>query len=203
MQCSGAQPAALRRLRRKRAPRSVGRQHAQLSALLGCGEQRSARRRLETTDGDDPRVSTGAATLALELTESIVMRDVDQTVATLDALKRRGVRISIDDFGTGYSSLGYLKRFPIDVLKVDGTFTKGIAHNINDAAITRAIISMARNLRLEVVAEGVEDAAQVAFLQAEDCHLMQGYLFGAPVPAATFERLLLADGARSGAAEVA
>lgn len=150
---------------------------------------------LEIVDAALAEAGLPARFLTLELTESIVMRDVEETVATLDALKHKGVSISIDDFGTGYSSLGYLKRFPIDVLKVDGNFTKGVSHNPNDAAITRAIISMARNLRLEVVAEGVENAAQVAFLQAEDCHIMQGYLFSAPVPAATFVRLLQAQAA--------
>ncbi|MFK8014151.1 MAG: putative bifunctional diguanylate cyclase/phosphodiesterase [Gammaproteobacteria bacterium] len=128
--------------------------------------------------------------LILELKESTIMNDVGQTMSTLDRLHALGVRICVDDFGTGYTSLNHLKRFPVDILKVDGTFTRGIATNANDAAITQTIISMARNLHLQVIAEGVETEAQAAFLRRAQCHFMQGYLFGAPVALDTFTEQL-------------
>ena len=130
------------------------------------------------------------AWLELEVTESMLMHSVDTTLATLFKLKDRGVRLAIDDFGTGYSSLSYLKRFPLDTLKIDRSFVKDLPRDAEDAAIAKAIIAMAHSLKLEVVAEGVESAEQLAFLQQHGCDVVQGFLFSRPVPAAAFGSLL-------------
>jgi len=119
--------------------------------------------------------------LELELTESIIMGDVEHTVATLEAFKAMGVSLSIDDFGTGYSSLSYLKRFPIDTLKIDQSFVREIGVDLNDTAITRAIIALGQNLSLTIVAEGVETEDQLQFLQEQSCEVAQGYLFSKPI----------------------
>lgn len=129
------------------------------------------------------------ACLELELTESLVMQDVEKTIATLGKLKAMGIKLSIDDFGTGYSSLSYLKRFPIDTLKIDQSFVRDITTDPDDAAIAKSIISMAHDMQLRVIAEGVETEAQKSFLQQRHCDEMQGYLFSRPVPAAEFETL--------------
>jgi len=136
--------------------------------------------------------STGVdpAALELEITESVVMRGADETIGVLKEIKAMGPRICVDDFGTGYSSLGYLKRFPVDVLKIDQSFVRGLATDPADAAITGAIITVARGLNLAVVAEGVETEEQRRLLQAGGCRLMQGYLFGRPVPAGEWGRWL-------------
>ncbi len=131
--------------------------------------------------------------LELELTEGTVMHDVDSAIEVLRNLKALGIHISIDDFGTGYSSLSYLRRFPIDVLKIDQSFVRELSVDVDDAAIVRAIITLAHSLRLKVIAEGVETAAQLAFLRQEGCDHMQGYLYSRPVNAEQFEQLLLAD----------
>jgi len=123
-----------------------------------------------------------AGCLDLEITESVAMHNVDQTIATLRALKDIGVRLSIDDFGTGYSSLAYLKRFPVDRLKVDQSFVRHIATDAEGAAITKAVIALARSLGLEAIAEGVETEQQRAMLEAYGCHEIQGYLISRPVP---------------------
>lgn len=130
----------------------------------------------------------------VELTESLVMTDVERAIETLDNLHHLGVFLSIDDFGTGYSSLSYLKRFPIDILKIDQSFVRDISLDPDDAAIVLSIISLAHSLRMGVIAEGVETAEQLAFLQRHGCDQMQGYYFSRPVPAAAFEKLLR-DGA--------
>ena len=119
----------------------------------------------------------------IEVTESVLMHDVEATIETLRALKEGGIALSVDDFGTGYSSLSYLKRFPIDTLKIDRSFVRDVMINREDAAITSAIITLAKRLDMQVVAEGVETAEQAAFLRREGCHLMQGYFFGRPVAA--------------------
>ena len=134
--------------------------------------------------GVDPR------RLELEITESVLMRSGTEAVDILKQLKARGLRVSVDDFGTGYSSLSYLTRFPIDVLKIDQSFVRDITTDPNDAAVTTAIIAMARSLGIDVIAEGVENAEQLAFLRQQGCRLMQGYLFGRPCPADEFGELL-------------
>jgi len=128
--------------------------------------------------------------LEIEVTESVVMRDATRAISTLNALKNLGVALSIDDFGTGYSSLGYLKRFPLDKLKIDKSFVDGLPTNEDDAAIANAIIAMSHSLRLTVIAEGVETEAQLGFLRAHGCDEMQGYLFSKPLPAQQFTDLL-------------
>ena len=120
--------------------------------------------------------------LDLEITESLLMKDVEGSIATMHALKAIGVKLSIDDFGTGYSSLSYLKQFPIDQLKIDKSFLDEIATRPEDVAITLAIIAMAHSLRLTVIAEGVEDEMQLAFLRANQCDEIQGYYLSCPVP---------------------
>ncbi|MGH8386666.1 MAG: sensor domain-containing protein [Pseudomonas sp.] len=127
------------------------------------------------------------ACLELELTESILMREVSEAMQILDGLKNLGLSIAVDDFGTGYSSLNYLKQFPIDVLKIDRTFVDGLPSGEQDAQIARAIIAMAHSLNLAVIAEGVETQEQLDFLREHGCDEVQGYLFGRPMPADKFE----------------
>ncbi|MGH2423488.1 EAL domain-containing response regulator [Pseudomonas sp. C 49-2] len=129
--------------------------------------------------------------LEVELTEGSLMENTQHTIASLQRLHTMGVKISIDDFGTGYSSLAYLRRFPIDTLKIDIAFIREVTSNPQDAAITRTIIELAHSLNLRVVAEGVETQAQLAFLKDAGCDQIQGYLFSRPLPVATLERLLL------------
>jgi diguanylate cyclase (GGDEF)-like protein/PAS domain S-box-containing protein len=129
--------------------------------------------------------------LELELTESMLMQDVDSTVSTLNELKRMGVRLSIDDFGTGYSSLSYLKRFPLDLLKIDKSFVADLDSEVDDGEIARAIIAMAHALRLEVVAEGVETQRQLDFIRDSQCDFIQGYFFSKPLPPEEFTKLKL------------
>jgi diguanylate cyclase (GGDEF)-like protein len=128
--------------------------------------------------------------LELELTETVLMRHVDSTTQVLGQLKAMGVRLAVDDFGIGYSSLSYLTRFPIDTLKLDQSFLHHIAANSNEAIVVRAVISMARSLKLRVVAEGVETPEQLKFLQAHGCEEGQGYYFSRPVVGERFEKLL-------------
>lgn len=125
----------------------------------------------------------------LELTESALMRE-DDTAKALAALKEFGVRLSVDDFGTGYSSLSYLMRFPLDALKIDRCFLHGVPYDTDQVAIVDAIMALARSLKLDVVAEGIENEAQLAFLHKRGCRQGQGYLFGKPMNAAAFTELL-------------
>jgi len=127
------------------------------------------------------------ACLELELTESILMREVSEAMQILAGLKNLGLSIAVDDFGTGYSSLNYLKQFPIDVLKIDRTFVDGLPSGEQDAQIARAIIAMAHSLNLAVIAEGVETHEQFDFLREHGCDEVQGYLFGRPMPACQLE----------------
>ncbi len=128
--------------------------------------------------------------LELEITESMIMQGTDQATQTLQRFRDMGTHVSIDDFGTGYSSLSYLKRFPIDALKIDRSFVNDLPHDADDAAITQAVIAMAQRLRLRVVAEGVENQAQLEFLREQGCDQIQGYVFSKPVPAGAFASLL-------------
>jgi diguanylate cyclase (GGDEF)-like protein/PAS domain S-box-containing protein len=141
----------------------------------------------------DVLANTGLAAhdLEIELTEGLVMTDVENAIGILRDLKALGVQLAIDDFGTGYSSLSYLKRFPIDVLKIDRSFVNDIAESPDDATIVLSIISLAHNLRLHVIAEGVETEAQLTYLQKHGCDEMQGYYFSRPLPAEEFTQLLM------------
>jgi diguanylate cyclase (GGDEF)-like protein len=136
------------------------------------------------------RFDVPASSLVLEITETMLMRNVESAVARLQALRSQGYGLSLDDFGTGYSSLSYLKRFPIDELKIDRAFVTDVARGGRDGALAIAIISLARGLELRVVAEGVETFEQSAFLLRQGCHLQQGYLFSKPLPAEAYETLL-------------
>jgi diguanylate cyclase (GGDEF)-like protein len=134
--------------------------------------------------------SLNAARLELEITESMVMRDPEAAAAIMRGLRGLGARLSMDDFGTGYSSLGYLKRFPIDTVKLDRSFVRDLPHREDDVAIARAVLAMAHGLRMGVTAEGVERADQLEFLRRERCLAYQGYLCSRPVPEAEFLALL-------------
>ncbi|BAV32567.1 diguanylate cyclase [Sulfuricaulis limicola] len=138
---------------------------------------------VDRLDGDPGR-------LELEITEGMLLRHAPITAETLEALHSLGVRMAIDDFGTGYSSLSYLRRLPIDTLKIDRMFVRDIPHDPDDSAITVAIIALVQSMKLEMIAEGVENTAQRDFLQARGCNLMQGYLFCRPLPVEEITRLL-------------
>ena len=129
--------------------------------------------------------------LELEITESVIMQDMEFTEKTLSKLRDLGVEITIDDFGTGYSSLGYLKRLPVDVLKIDRSFIKDLAFNAEDAALVKAIITLAHNLRMKVIVEGVETKEQLQILELLECDEWQGFLYSKPLPAEDFKELLL------------
>jgi EAL domain-containing protein (putative c-di-GMP-specific phosphodiesterase class I) len=118
--------------------------------------------------------------LELEITESLAMQDAEATDKTLHRLKGLGVRVAIDDFGTGYSSLAYLKRFPVDALKIDRSFVSSVTSDRRDASIAGTVIDLAHNLDLEVVAEGVETEEQLEFFRGQRCDAVQGFLLGVP-----------------------
>ena len=128
--------------------------------------------------------------LMLEMTESLLVRGADNVIAIMNRLVAMGLSLALDDFGTGYSSLAYLKKFPISTLKIDRAFVVGLPFEENDCAIARAIVTMAKQLRQEIVAEGVETIEQMGFLRELGCDQLQGYLFSQPVAAADFERML-------------
>ena len=134
--------------------------------------------------------------LEIELTESVVMQYPAQMIDVLHRLRRMGVRIALDDFGTGHSSLSYLKRFPVDMLKIDGSFVRDLAIDGDDAAIARAIVSMGHALGLRVVAEGVEDEAQLNLLRQMGCDEAQGFLFSPPLPAHEMEACMRRSASR-------
>ena len=131
--------------------------------------------------------------LELEITEGVLMQNVEATLATLQAIKALGVRLAVDDFGTGYSSLSYLRKFPVDVLKIDQSFIQGLSHEHKDAALVSAIIQLGRSLNLSVIAEGVETQEQLTFLKQQGCEEGQGYYFSKALPAEDFARLLRAQ----------
>ena len=138
-----------------------------------------------TATGLDP------GNLCLEITESVLMADAESSMDAFRALKEIGVRLAVDDFGTGYSSLAYLKRFPVDELKIDRSFVGGLDRDPRDAAIVEAVIRLAGALGITAIAEGVEEAAQVARLRTLGCELGQGYFFARPAPAAALSQLLV------------
>jgi diguanylate cyclase (GGDEF)-like protein len=150
--------------------------------------------RVERALGD-----TGAdpSWLTLEMTESILLEDFEDAVEKMQSLKRLGVRFSIDDFGTGYSSLAYLKRLPVDEIKIDRSFVSDVMHDPNDAALVDTILTLARHIGLEVVAEGVENEQVFGFLCERGCPSFQGYHFGRPCEAADFGERFLDSGQRS------
>lgn len=133
--------------------------------------------------------------LELEITENIALGNDDAMLAPLKQLRAKGVNIAFDDFGTGYASLSYLTRYPLTRIKIDRSFVQKITEqsSAEDTAIVRSIITMARNLKLQVTAEGVETSAQMTFLRSEGCHELQGFLFSKPLPADEFETFLGAD----------
>jgi EAL domain-containing protein (putative c-di-GMP-specific phosphodiesterase class I) len=145
------------------------------------------------TDIDDVLAATGMPSrlLQLEVTESMVMQNVDRGIRVLDAIQSRGVRLAIDDFGTGYSSMSLMKQFPIDTIKIDRSFVRELEVNDEDRAIANAIICMGKALGLTVVAEGVETEGQDEFLSKSLCDELQGYLFSKPVPADAINRLFI------------
>ena len=134
------------------------------------------------------------SSLELEITESVIIADPMRARAILSRLSEMGVVLAIDDFGTGYSSLGYLKRLPIDQMKIDRSFVMQMADDRNDAAIVRSTVELARNLGLQVVAEGVETAAAWTHLKALGCDFAQGYYLSRPVPAGEIDALVRASG---------
>jgi EAL domain-containing protein (putative c-di-GMP-specific phosphodiesterase class I) len=135
-----------------------------------------------------------ACFLEVEITESLMMHNVDNTIETLNKVRELGVAISIDDFGTGYSSFSYLTRLPVSTIKIDRAFVMNVPHSESDSAIVKAIIATSHSLGLTVVAEGVETAAQCEFLAANGCNEFQGFLFSRPVPAREFELLMRQTG---------
>jgi EAL domain-containing protein (putative c-di-GMP-specific phosphodiesterase class I) len=124
-----------------------------------------------------------ASVLCLEVTESSVMAEPRRAIAALESLQDLGVTIAVDDFGTGHSSLAYLKQLPVGEIKIDKSFVMNMSHDVTDAAIVDTVLSLARNLGVDVVAEGVEDEASADRLQAMGCPAAQGYLFARPMPA--------------------
>ena len=128
--------------------------------------------------------------LKLELTESLIMEDIDNTIEKMQAIRAMGVRFSMDDFGTGYSSLAYLKTLPLTQIKIDQSFVSDIATDANDATIVQTIIVMSRTLGLNVIVEGVETEEQFALLKHYGCTQFQGFLFRRPVPSETLDQLL-------------
>jgi EAL domain-containing protein (putative c-di-GMP-specific phosphodiesterase class I) len=167
--------------------RTTGLGHLRLAVNLSA-RQCQSHGLLAQLDGMLADTGVDPALLELEITESAAMQDPERSRALLQGLRARGIRVAIDDFGTGYSSLSYLKLFELDRIKIDRGFVKDIESDPNDAAIVTATIGMARALGLDVIAEGVETAAQADFLRAHGCDEAQGYLFARPMPAADFAR---------------
>jgi EAL domain-containing protein (putative c-di-GMP-specific phosphodiesterase class I) len=130
------------------------------------------------------------SSLELELTESVLMKHAASTATTLQALRKNGIRVAVDDFGTGYSSLNYLRKFPVDAIKIDQSFIRQITTAGDDTTIVKAIIGMARGLKLRVIAEGVETLGELAFLRAYRCDEAQGFYFSRPVLPERFAALL-------------
>jgi EAL domain-containing protein (putative c-di-GMP-specific phosphodiesterase class I) len=146
---------------------------------------------VDCIDGLLRRYQVEAGMLVLEVTESLLVRDVEKCTERMRELRARGISISLDDFGTGYSSLSYLKVMPLDEIKLDRSFVTDIGNSGRDQALVAAVVQLARNLDLRVVAEGVETEVQASVLANMGCHVHQGYLFGRPAPAASFSAYLM------------
>jgi predicted signal transduction protein with EAL and GGDEF domain len=164
-------------------------EHLRLAVNVSARQFRQANfvaevKRALDASGADP------AKLELELTESLVLDDIDDALAKMHSLRALGIGLSLDDFGTGYSSLSYLTKLPLNQLKIDRSFVLKLAERPNNAVIAQTVITMGHSLGLEVVAEGVETPAQLAFLERHGCKVFQGYLFGRPVPLDEFEKAL-------------
>jgi diguanylate cyclase (GGDEF)-like protein len=158
--------------------------HSDLKVAVNIsGKQFSQPDFLQTVRSIIKETGVEPGTLELEFTESVIMEKADKNIGTLRALKEMGVQLSIDDFGTGYSSLNYLKHFPIDTIKIDRSFIAEVSSSNDDAAITEAIIYMAHSLNLNVIAEGVENGAQLDFLGRRNCDEVQGFYLALPMPA--------------------
>ena len=154
-----------------------------LAVNVSSRQLRSPQRFLRAVESTLAQHAVKPAQLELEITERLLLADLPETTRALQELDRLGVRLSIDDFGTGYSSLGYVKRFPVDVLKIDRSFVSGILQNEDDAALVRAILALASALRIDVVAEGIESQAQAQLLDDNGCGFGQGFWFSVPLPA--------------------
>jgi diguanylate cyclase (GGDEF)-like protein len=148
----------------------------------------------ETVDRILKETGLDGSSLELELTESVLMEDLESSRKMLDELKILGLQVAMDDFGTGYSSLGFLKKFPVDILKIDRTFIKDICEDHDDRAICSAIVTLGQALKLDVIAEGVETVEQMALLRDQGCHIIQGFLFARPMPADHVVRWLNEEG---------
>ena len=146
-------------------------------------------------DVDEALLASGMSPvlLQLEVTESMVMRNVSRAIKVLDAIQSRGIRLAIDDFGTGYSSMSLMKQFPIDTIKIDRSFVRDLPNDSEDQAIAQAIISMGKALGMTVIAEGVETVEQQTFLRNHACDEMQGFLFSKPLPPRQMADLLRSE----------
>ena len=160
------------------------------------GKQLRHRALVEEVEAALQETGLDPTALDLEITESVVMEDAPSTLATLQELKELGVNLAIDDFGTGYSSFSYLRRFPVDYLKIDRSFVDGLGKDPDDTALVSGIVSLAHSLGLKVVAEGVETAEQLARLRETGCEFAQGYYFSAPLPGGAASKLLPTNGPR-------
>ncbi|WP_025128301.1 bifunctional diguanylate cyclase/phosphodiesterase [Pseudomonas sp. PH1b] len=178
--------------RQSRAWQSAGLAPIRLSVNLSASDFRQPQL-IQQLQGALKASALDPGLLELEITEGVLMQNVELTLNTLQAIKALGVRLAIDDFGTGYSSLSYLRRFPVDVLKIDQSFIHGLSQEPKDAALVSAIITLGRSLHLNVIAEGVETAEQLAFLKHQGCEEGQGYYFSKALPAEDFARLLAAQ----------
>ena len=185
--------------RQNKAWQNMGLPHIRMAVNLSARQFRQAHL-LEVVAKtlEDAGLDPYSDSLELEVTESVVMKDLEGTISTLNKLHAMGVRLSIDDFGTGYSSLSYLKRFPINTLKIDQSFVRDITTDADDAAIASTIVTLGHSLKLRVIAEGVETAQQLALLREMKCDEMQGYYFSKPLQAAELEKLLREERRPSG-----
>ena len=161
-----------------------------MAAVRSVSVNMSARQLLDHNVFRDVRDALDASgltptRLTIEITESVLMRDTETVLGQLTALKALGVSLAIDDFGTGYSSLSYLRRFPVDILKIDKSFVDNVAHN--GAELAKAIVDMGISLNMHTVAEGIEEADQAVALRQLGCDIGQGFLFSRPLPAREFE----------------